>query len=107
MLKRGILNSSVLSLLARVRHTNTLVISGTALVGIDLSDDHPVNFTYNTTLQGNDGELADPTTSPVADLLVGGKVQCSSCHDPHKTTYTPFLVADNGDSALCRTCHQK
>jgi len=85
-------------------------ISGTgADMGTSLSDDHPVNFTYNTALSTSDGELADPATTPVvAALLDGaGKVQCSSCHDPHDDTNVPFLVIDNAASALCSTCHSK
>jgi predicted CXXCH cytochrome family protein len=83
-------------------------ISGNADLGTDLSDDHPVNFTYNTTLANNDGELENPATTPaVAALLIDDKVQCSSCHDPHDTTYNPFLTVDNSDSGLCTTCHIK
>ena len=84
-------------------------MTGTPMLGTDLSDDHPVNFTYDTALATNDGELYDPATvTAVADLLIGGQVQCSSCHDPHdNTTAQPFLVMDNTGSALCLTCHIK
>ena len=85
-------------------------IPGTnADMGTSLADDHPVNFTYNSALATADGELEDPTTNAtVAGLLDGaGKVQCSSCHDPHDNTFAPFLVLDNSASALCSTCHQK
>lgn len=84
-----------------------LVISGNALLGTDLSNDHPVNFTFDAGLSSADGELNDPTTAAVGDLLFGGTVQCASCHDPHDSTNTPFLVMDNTNSALCTTCHIK
>jgi len=85
-------------------------ITGTgADMGTSLADDHPVNFTYNTALATADGELEDPSANAtVAGLLDGaGKVQCSSCHDPHDDTNSPFLVVDNAASALCSTCHNK
>jgi len=85
------------------------IVGTGADMGTSLADDHPVNFTYNTALATADGELEDPTANAtVAALLDGtGKVQCSSCHDPHDDTFSPFLVIDNAASALCSTCHQK
>jgi len=84
------------------------LITGTPNLGTDLSDDHPINFTYDTALANADGGLNDPATTPaVQALLIGGTVQCSSCHDPHDNTYAPFLVTDNTNSALCTTCHIK
>lgn len=77
-------------------------------LGTDLTNDHPVNFTYDTALATADGGLYDPAATPaVAALLVGGTVQCSSCHDPHDNTFGSFLVASNAASALCLTCHNK
>jgi len=84
------------------------LITGTPNLGTDLSNDHPVNFTYDTALANADGELNDPATTPaVAALLFGGTVQCASCHDPHDNTNQPFLVMSNTNSALCTTCHIK
>ncbi|NOZ77984.1 MAG: cytochrome c3 family protein [Acidobacteria bacterium] len=88
--------------------TSAGLITGTPDLGTDLSDDHPINFTYDTALATADGGLNDPATdTAVADLLIGGEVQCSSCHNPHDNTYEPFLVKDNTGSALCTTCHIK
>ena len=94
--------------------TNTNFIAGSALVGTDLSDDHPISFTYDATLAGNDGGLHDPTVvlsglggTINADMLSGGQVQCSSCHDVHNDVYGSFLIMDNAASALCLTCHNK
>jgi predicted CXXCH cytochrome family protein len=81
----------------------------------DISDDHPISFTYNTALSTSDGELHDPSTASSglgstidADMLIGGKMQCASCHDVHNTAgHTFLLVKDNTGSALCLTCHDK
>lgn len=37
----------------------------------------------------------------------GGKVECISCHEPHRTTYGPFLRSTNQASQICTTCHDK
>jgi predicted CXXCH cytochrome family protein len=91
---------------------NNTAITGTALVGSSLTDDHPINFTYDGTLAGDDGGLKTPDSTNYVDALnevplFGGTVQCGSCHDPHVATNTPFLVVDNTASALCIKCHNK
>jgi hypothetical protein len=79
-------------------------------LGTDLSNDHPVNFTYDSTHPDIAlGTLVDPATSPtVQSWLVGDTVQCSSCHDPHDDTKDPnvdFLNETVEASLLCTTCH--
>lgn len=90
-------------------------------LGTDLSDDHPVSFTYDTTLATADGGLNDPATKTVtslggktitAGMLVGGKLECSSCHDVHRdkgdsAAVNDLLLVNNTGSALCLTCHNK
>ena len=68
-------------------------------IGIDLTNDHPISFTYDPALANNDGELRSP---PVVDggipvvanriagvvpkpifPLANNEVQCTTCHDPH------------------------
>jgi predicted CXXCH cytochrome family protein len=84
-----------------------LIISN-ANMGTSLADDHPVNFTYDTALATADGGLADPASNPIiTNWLVGGTMQCSSCHSTHDPTNTPFLRTSNVGSALCLTCHIK
>lgn len=106
--------------------TGTGIVAGDAAnLGANLSNDHPIGMTYDTT--------ADPalkaTTSAVtigsggntkagtlADtLLFAGKVECASCHDVHNT-YTALdsnnldrymLKVTNAGSAICSTCHNK
>jgi predicted CXXCH cytochrome family protein len=34
-------------------------------------------------------------------------VQCTSCHDPHRSDTPTFLRKSNDGSALCLTCHVK
>ena len=97
---------TVTALAGRISATGQIISN--ANMGTSLTDDHPVNFTYNTALASADGGLRDPATTPaVANLLIGGTVQCSSCHETHDPTFTPFLRMNNTGSALCLTCHIK
>lgn len=82
-------------------------------LGSDLSNDHPVNFTYDAALATADGELVTPNDpNNYVDAaqnfpLFGGTMQCATCHDAHDDTNGQFLVIANASSALCTTCHQK
>lgn len=81
--------------------------AGTANLGTDLSDDHPINIIYDEAV---DAELvARATVLGTLDLFGAGanELQCASCHDPHNDTNSPFLVISNSGSALCTTCHIK
>ncbi|MFZ4548028.1 MAG: cytochrome c3 family protein [Bacteroidales bacterium] len=73
----------------------------------NLRNDHPVSFIYDAGLVSADGQLKPPNgiTPPVA--LQSGKVQCTSCHDPHKSIYSDFLVSTSQNSNLCNSCHQR
>ncbi len=84
-------------------------LTGTPLIGTNLSDDHPVSFNYNTAYVAST-ELAAPSNlvkPSKVRLDGGGRLQCTSCHDPHDSTNAKFLVVPNTASALCVTCHQK
>jgi len=68
-------------------------------LGIDLSNDHPISFTYDTSLSSNDGELRSPPVMEGSTPVVGNRIpgvyprpifplendqmQCTTCHDPH------------------------
>ena len=62
-------------------------------LGLDLSNDHPISFTFDSNLAIKDGELRDPVNvSYIGDRSVKrkpvvpleqGQVQCNACHDPH------------------------
>lgn len=77
-------------------------------IGQDLSNDHPVGFTYPTTAIDTEIKIASVVTA--AGLKVdynGDQMWCSSCHDVHNNTNAPFLAKSNAGSALCLTCHSK
>ncbi|MCF6222176.1 MAG: hypothetical protein L3J34_00480 [Flavobacteriaceae bacterium] len=90
-------------------------MTGGDLIGTDLSNDHPISFTYDAALATSDGGLYDPTTTNSgvggtidADFLLAGQLQCSSCHDVHNGAGLPNLLrVTNAGSALCLTCHDK
>ena len=86
-------------------------LTGAALLGTDLSNDHPVSFTYDAALATADGGLVTPASasSVVAGVpLFSGKLECASCHNVHdNATAQPFLRVNNAQSALCTTCHNK
>jgi predicted CXXCH cytochrome family protein len=89
-------------------------ISGNALLGTDLTGDHPISFVYDTALATTDGGLQDPATANSglggtidADMLFSGSLECASCHDVHNNAIAPFLRLANGSSAMCLTCHNK
>jgi len=84
---------------------NTLFPDSPAIIGRDLSDDHPVGVSVST----NSAGLRDAATITGAGLrLYAGKVECASCHDVHGSGgYASFLRLDPANSKLCQTCHIK
>ncbi|MEW6719741.1 MAG: cytochrome c3 family protein, partial [Thermodesulfobacteriota bacterium] len=81
---------------------------GATRLGTDLSDDHPVSFTYDAGLAAANGQLYNPSTlTGRVRLDENGELQCTSCHDPHNDQYGKFRVMSNSASALCTTCHNK
>lgn len=84
----------------------TTMPAGNSNLTKDMSNDHPFSFIYNSSLAANDGELKDPSTLTGPVKLENGKLQCTSCHDPHKNAISDFLVATTQSSDLCLNCHQ-
>ncbi|MEW8506556.1 MAG: cytochrome c3 family protein [Candidatus Thiodiazotropha sp.] len=80
-------------------------ITGRALVGTDLSDDHPVSIRYTFNLTGPDPDLVDPNTIDLP--LWNNELHCASCHDAHDDTHPPFLHKSSLNGELCTTCHQQ
>lgn len=81
---------------------------GRSNLGTDLSDDHPVSFSYDTALLSKNKELRNPASLRAAARPdKSSQLQCTSCHDPHDSQYGKFLVMNNAQSALCVTCHDK
>jgi predicted CXXCH cytochrome family protein len=86
----------------------TTLLPGPSNLQTDLSDDHPVSFSYTASLAIENGELHDPGTLPPEIKLEDGHLlQCTACHNPHKNPYGKFQVMNNQNSALCKACHVK
>lgn len=93
--------------------TGSVMITGNALLGTDLSGTHPIGVIYPTGTRFNQpdgtGAIKDPVETPTGQsaVLEDGKVQCGSCHFAHgsRATYGMFLRVDNTGSKLCMTCH--
>ncbi|HAR46277.1 MAG: hypothetical protein A2X56_05285 [Nitrospirae bacterium GWC2_57_13] len=79
----------------------------------DLSNDHPIGFLY-ANADDNDAEIAAATATmnaqySIGDLLWGGRMECTTCHDVHNTQNDgeKFLWVSDKNSGLCLTCHLK
>lgn len=85
----------------------SLLPPGSSNMSTDLADDHPISFDYTTALAAADGQLRDPSgiVPPVA--LRNGRMQCTSCHDPHRDLTNDFLLLTNQYSELCFSCHSR
>ncbi len=108
----------------------------TRRLGVDLTNDHPISFTFDSAQAERDGELHNPVmVSHLGDRAPGGtrptipledgKVECVSCHDPHMRDPSgqniKFLrvnrfqegppiaddVYDAENDIICVACHAK
>lgn len=127
--------------------TNTAYyIDPSAKIGPDLHTTHPISFVYDAALAAADTQLENPVTYHIGDtktlltvnnapvppswdgtsltgqsidqaMLRNHKMQCVSCHDPHKligsAPSSGIMAKISGSDAngrgslLCRTCHIK
>jgi len=102
--------------------TGTKSVTGSTLLGIDLSNDHPIGFTYDAALVTLDPGLKAITSAATigtgntgtidSKMLFAGKMECASCHDVHNSTAgtaveAKLLKITTAGSALCTTCHIK
>ena len=107
--------------------TGTSFVTGVYNLGTDLSNDHPISFTYDTALSTDDGGLNDPSitnvtigsggftrTGTIQDVMLqADQLQCASCHDVHNDFVAgglqgqPLLLISKADSAICLACHNK
>jgi len=85
--------------------------TSSAYLGTDLSGSHPISFVYDDTLAIENNAAGDmplrlpsTLTDPDVKLDRRGKIQCTTCHDPHSDRNEYFLVKP-GWSELCLTCH--
>lgn len=75
-------------------------------LGTDLSDDHPISFSYDSVLAMRNQQLRDPSALPGELALDSNQqLQCTTCHNPHSNTFGKFLAMSNTESRMCRTCH--
>ena len=106
----------------------------TRKLGTDLTNDHPISFTYDDSLAIADGELLLPSAAPhIGNRLPGvrpvvpledDQLQCSSCHDPHirdsvesdikflrllrfQKTEPSLGGFDQTVDIICLACHEK
>lgn len=117
-----------------IKTMNARGITDIAEGGTDLSNDHPIAMIYSAgrspsstssdettgfttaTLSGTRVWVSRAVPAPGAETITlplygtsvaDGRVQCATCHDPHRKS-SLFLRASNNDSSkLCRTCHLK
>jgi len=115
--------------------TGNKMPDGITLLGTDLRNDHPISMVFadarspssgsasqtagfrTVTTTGNKkcvgngiADCDDPAALPLSSATIGGSadyVQCTSCHDPHRSDTPTFLRKSNAGSALCLTCHVK
>lgn len=94
----------------------TTFITGGALVGTDLTDDHPISVVYSPGTGGGQDPELNPVNSAyadgtIADYLFANKVECATCHDVHNggaVGGNPSLLVENpAGSAICLACHAK
>jgi hypothetical protein len=88
---------------------NPLIMTGDAVIGTDLSNDHPVSIVYDNTV---DTGLRSPSEVATAGLRLYGTgtktVECGSCHDPHKPGIAGlFFRPYTGYDTNCLVCHNK
>lgn len=118
------------------RVSGTGVMSGgVAMLGTDLSNDHPIGIRYCGNANVSNAGCSDPdffsytvtgsggyVNRTLGSNIVAGRdkgdmwlynngggllmVECASCHDPHSGNQT-FLRASNSGSQVCLTCHNK
>ncbi|MEQ1947343.1 MAG: cytochrome c3 family protein [Bryobacteraceae bacterium] len=96
--------------LAKGLISTTGSMSGSDVFGASLASSHPVGMA-----PVDDGQLVStlfsnpPSTRDSSVKLVGGKIECVTCHDPHVQNNDPavpmFLARSNSGGALCTACH--
>lgn len=85
----------------------TRIPTGKTNMSTDLADDHPISFDYSAGLAAADGQMKDPTAILPPVSLRNGRLQCTSCHDPHRNLTNDFLLVSNQFSELCFSCHNR
>ena len=87
---------------------NSEYVTGTANLGTDLSNDHPISIDWEHQTLETDALCTNChfTSNPVP--FFNGRVECASCHDVHDgTPYEKLLRLGISGSPLCLHCHEK
>ncbi len=94
--------------LGTAANTMTL-IAPTGVLGLDLTNDHPIGITYNVALDADFKTLANAKTAGAVFYGTGADVvECASCHVVHDDAGTSSMLRiSNASSALCLACHTK
>lgn len=86
-------------------------------LGTDLSGSHPISFVYDDGLASRNNAAGDmplrfpsTLTDPDVKLDKQGKMQCTTCHDPHDDSNfgapgVPRFYVKPSWSGTCLTCH--
>lgn len=86
-------------------------------IGTDLSGSHPVSFVMPDYLFDDSGRdmglrsRAVVDSDPDVHLDAHGKMQCTTCHDPHSDVHyrpgeTPHFWVKSSIDEVCLTCHE-
>lgn len=91
----------------RITPEGKIAAASPSYIGTNLRDDHPISFAYSLSYPSN-VEIKSPGSFPAGMKLDNfGKLQCTTCHDPHGTNYTKFLVTPLDNAQLCTACHDQ
>lgn len=86
----------------------TQYMTGDAVLGTDLRNDHPVSFDYQESYN-NSTNLTDPVDSHGTGVkpfkLYNYQMRCASCHTPHDNKGTEFMLRSSSKT-WCSTCHK-
>ena len=72
----------------------------------NLSNDHPVSFTWISDLLGMKTDAAIGFSDTTVKLF-NNKMECATCHTVHDPAIPPFLRMTNVSSLMCLRCHDK
>jgi predicted CXXCH cytochrome family protein len=94
--------------------SGSVPLAGTANLGTDLSDDHPIGieypvsqtYDYNNPSTFAAGINGGPGVTLVTIATVD-RVECTSCHHVHNNGLGDFLRVPLQESYLCLQCHIK
>lgn len=96
---------------AGITNATGLTMNANMNLGADMTNDHPIGMSLTAL---GDGEIAAKAVIEAVSGMSGAlsygtnnNMWCSSCHDVHSNTNSPFLRISNTASGLCLTCHLK